>query len=50
MADIAEQICLAIDQIVSERLKSVQYDSTIIATIVHNSEAKNYKYRYFIWR
>ena len=44
MADIAEQICLAIDQIVSERLKSVRYDSTIIATIVDNSEAKNYKY------
>ncbi len=44
MADIAEQICLAVDQIVSERLKSIKYDSTIIATIVDNSEAKNYKY------
>ena len=44
MADIAEQICLAIDQIVGERLKSINYDTTITATIVSDKDAKNYKY------
>ena len=42
--DIAGQICEAIDQIVNERLKSINYDTTIIATIIDNKEAKNNKY------
>lgn len=44
MADIAEQICLAVDQIVSQRLKSINYDTTIIATIIDNSNAKDNRY------
>ena len=42
--DIAEQICQAIDSIVGERLKSINYDTTIIATIENNKEAKDCKY------
>lgn len=42
--DIAEQICQAIDSIVGERLKSIKYDTTIIATIENNKDAKDYKY------
>lgn len=44
MADIAEQICLAVDEIVSKRLESIKYDTTIIATIVDNKQASEYKY------
>lgn len=44
MADIAEQICLAVDQIVTERLKGIKYDTTIVATIVDNKDANNYTY------
>ena len=44
MADIAEQICLAVDQIVLERLKNIKYDTTIVATIVDNKQAADYKY------
>lgn len=44
MADIAEQICLAVDQIVLERLKNIKYDTTIVATIVDNKYAADYKY------
>ena len=44
MVDIAEQICLAVDQIVNERLKSINYDTTIVATIVDDRNAKDYKY------
>lgn len=44
MADINEQICKAVDIIVSKKLESINFDSTIIATIVDNSEAKQYKY------
>ena len=44
MADIAEQICLAIDQIVSKKLESIKYDSTIVATIIDNTYAKEHKY------
>ena len=44
MADIAEQICLAVDQIVLERLKNIKYDTTIVATIVDNKHAADYKY------
>ena len=44
MADIAEQICLAVDQIIGERLKSINFDTTITATIEDDKEAKNYKY------
>lgn len=44
MADINEQICKAVDIIVSKKLESVNFDSTIIATIVDNSEAGQYKY------
>lgn len=44
MADIAEQICLAIDEIVIERLKNIKYDTTIVATIVDNKHAADYRY------
>ena len=44
MADINEQICKAVDIIVSKKLENINFDSTIIATIVDNSEAKQYKY------
>ena len=44
MADITEQICEAVDIIVSKRLESINFDSTIIATIVSNREADQYKY------
>ena len=44
MPDIAEQICLAVDQIVTERLKSINYDTTIVATIVSDQDADQYKY------
>lgn len=44
MPDIAEQICLAVDQIVTERIKGIKYDSTITATIVSDKDAKDYRY------
>ena len=44
MADINEQICKAVDIIVSKKLESINFDSTIIATIVDNSQAEQYKY------
>ena len=44
MIDIAEQICQAVDKIVSERLKGVNYDTTITATIIDNSHANQYYY------
>jgi hypothetical protein len=44
MIDIAEQICLAVDEIVKEKLKSINFDSTIIATIEDDSSSKDYKY------
>ena len=44
MIDIAEQICLAVDEIVTKRLESINYDTTIVGTIVDNSQAKNYYY------
>ena len=44
MADIAEQICLAVDQIVTERLKSINFDHTEVATIIDNTNAKDFQY------
>ena len=44
MADIAEQICLAVDQIVTERLKSINFDHTEVATIIDNTHAANFQY------
>ena len=44
MIDIAEQICLAVDEIVKEKLKSINFDTTIIATIEDDSSSKDYKY------
>lgn len=44
MADIAEQLCLAIDEIVKNRIDTIGFDSTIVATIVDDKEAKNNKY------
>ena len=40
MADIAEQICQAVDMIIEERLRSVNFDTTITATILDNRYAK----------
>ena len=42
--DIAEQICLAVDQIIAKRLEDINYDTTITGTIVDNTDAKTYKY------
>jgi hypothetical protein len=42
--DIAEQICLAVDEIVAKRLEDIKYDTTITGTIVDNTDAKTYKY------
>jgi len=39
MIDIAEQICLAVDEIITKRLENIKYDTTIIGTIVDNTEA-----------
>lgn len=44
MPDIAEQICLAVDQIVNKRLESIKFDTTITAVIVDNSKAKDNQY------
>ena len=33
MVDIAEQICKAVDQIVTKKIESINFDTTIIATI-----------------
>ena len=40
MADIIVLLCKAVDIIWSKKLESINFDSTIIATIVDNSEAK----------
>lgn len=44
MADIAEQICLAIDEIVSQRLRSIRADITVTAEIADNTDAAQGKY------
>ena len=44
MVDITEQLFLAVDTIVGERLKEINYDSTIVATIKSVQDAANYKY------
>lgn len=44
MIDIAEQICLAVDEIITKRLENIKYDTTIIGTIVDNTEALQYRY------
>lgn len=44
MADIAEQICQAVDMIVEERLRSVNFDTTITAIILDNRYAKINQY------
>jgi hypothetical protein len=42
--DIAEQICLAVDEIVKKRLEDIKYDTTIVGTIVDNNKAKAHNY------
>jgi hypothetical protein len=42
--DIAEQICLAVDEIIKKRLEDIKYDTTIVGTIVDNTDAKLYRY------
>lgn len=37
--DVAEEICQSIDIILQERLRSLPYDKTIIATVTDNSKA-----------
>lgn len=44
MADIAEQICQAVDTIVEQRLRSINFDTTIVATILDNRYAKTNQY------
>lgn len=44
MADIAEQICLAIDEIVSQRLRGIRADITVTAEIADNTDAAKGKY------
>lgn len=44
VTDIAEQICLAVDEIVKERIKGINFDTTITAIIVDNKNASNNQY------
>lgn len=44
MVDYAEIICQAVDEIVTKRLESVNYDNTITCSVVDISEAKIGKY------
>ena len=44
MADINEQICKAVDIIVSKKIESIDFDSTIIVTTVDNQNRKNNQY------
>ena len=44
MIDIAEQICKAVDQIVTKKIESINFDTTIIATIEKADQAKQQKY------
>lgn len=44
MIDIAEQICEAVDKIVTERMKGIKYDTTVTATIIDDSHANQYYY------
>ena len=43
--EMTEQLFSAIDAIVTERLRTLPYDKTVIATIIENKQALNYKYR-----
>ena len=47
MVDYAEIICQAVDEIVTKRLESVNYDNTITCSVVDISEAKIGKYTLF---
>ena len=44
MSNYAENICVAIDQIVTSRLEGLSYDITKLCTIVDDSEKNNGKY------
>ncbi len=43
--EISEQLFQAIDAIVSERIRVLEYDKTVIATIIDNSQALYGKYK-----
>ena len=45
MSDFIESILQGVDILIDRRLEDVSYDSTIICTIVDDSEKKNGKYR-----
>lgn len=44
-AEISEQLFKAIDAIVMERIRTLQYDKTVVATIIENDKAPYGKYR-----
>ena len=43
--EMTEQLFEAIDAIVTERLRILPYDKTVVATIIDNKYAKYYKYK-----
>lgn len=43
--EISEQLFQAIDAIVTERIRVLQYDKTVVATIIDNSQALYGKYK-----
>jgi hypothetical protein len=45
MYDYVESLFQGVEILIDKRLEEVSYDSTIICTIVDNSEKKNGKYR-----
>lgn len=43
--EMTEQLFEAMDAIITERLRALPYDRTIVATITDNAQAAHYKYR-----
>lgn len=44
MSNIGEIICVAVDTIVSERLKGISFDTTIVCTVEDATNKKDGKY------
>ena len=43
--EMTEQLFEAMDAIITERLRTLPYDKTLVATITDNSKANHYKYQ-----
>lgn len=43
--EMTTQLFEAIDAIVTERLRTLPYDKTVVATIIETKDSANYKYR-----